>query len=195
MKVQKFIVLLIFILLAKPIYSSGSETEKEQLSKDLKTARSYAYTDLSVAIGYAEAARQIAYNLNDSSFIFRSDLLLGSLYGLKGNYDSALEFYVEADLYKDPSIIKDVAEYDMHMGAIYWSLNENRKAMSFADKALSAYVSLKDTINIAVLLNLKGLIEIDKKNYNEATLFIDFALFLNRKVNNISGAFDNLTFM
>lgn len=192
MKVQKFVVLLIFVLFAKPVYSSGSETEKEQLSKDLKTARSYAYTDLSVAIGYAEAARQIAYNLKDSSFIFRSDLLLGSLYGLKGNYDSALEFYVEADLYKDPSIIQDVAEYDMHMGAIYWSLNENRKALSFADKALSAYVSLKDTINIAVLLNLKGLIEIEKKNYNEATLLIDSALFLNRKVNNISGAFDNL---
>ena len=160
--------------------------------ENITQAKRNTYTDLSEAIGYAESARQIAYNLNDSALIFKSDLLLGSLYGLKGNYDSALEFYIEADIFKDTNKVEAIAEYDMHMGAIYWSLQANRKALNYTQSALSLYESLKDTVNIAVSLNLKGLIEIEQKNYAEATLLIDSALFLNRKINNISGVYDNL---
>lgn len=192
MNVIKTIFLFCLCLFGFSIQAQTINEDIFEYDENIIQAKKKAYSNLSEAIGYAEAARQIAYNLKDSALIFKSDLLLGSLYGLKGNYDSALEFYIEADLYKDTNVAEAIAEYDMHMGAIYWSLRENRKAMNYAQSALSLYENLKDTVNIAVLLNLKGLIEIEQKNYVDATLLIDSALYLNRKINNLDGAMDNL---
>lgn len=189
--VRTFLLFILFLF----VLSTSAQTSNEDVEKyneNIIQARKNAYIDLSEAIGSAESARQIAFNLNDSTYIFKSDILLGSLYALKGRYDSSLEFYLEADQFKDTSSIEAIAEHDMHMGAIFWSLKESLKAMNYAQSALTLYESLKDTVNIAVMLNLKGLIEIDKKNYDEATVYIDSALFLNRKVNNIEGVMDNL---
>ncbi|MGL5563798.1 MAG: tetratricopeptide repeat protein [Tannerellaceae bacterium] len=158
----------------------------------IKDAKQLRYSNISAAIEYAESARLIAHNINDSSLVFNAYLVIGSLYGLKGKYDSALEFYVEAESFLDLSNARNVAEYHMHMGSMYWSLKENRKAMSYTSEALDAYCLMHDTLNIAVMLNLKGLIEIEQKNYTEASILLDSAILLNRKINHINGVFFNL---
>ena len=192
MAFYKMLFLLVIAFLGSICTAAANQQTIEAYQQYIKEAHQSTYTDLSKAISLTESARVIALELNDNTLIFRADLLMGSLFALKGNYDSAMEYYAEAESYMNAENLELEAKLNMHMGAIYWSLKEYRKSLSYTSKALHYYQMTKDTLNMAVLLNLKGLIEIDQENYKDATLSLDSALFLNRKINNKDGILDNL---
>ncbi|MGL4781610.1 MAG: hypothetical protein ACRCXN_12400 [Bacteroidales bacterium] len=160
-------------------------SEKDDNIEVLKMeARAHLYKNPLVALQIADQAHQIAVNINDSSLIFRTRMLLGSIYSLSGIFDLALESYLDAEDYLDQNDSFTVADFNINMASMYYHLNDFSKAHDMNDESLNAYHQMNDSVGMAWCLNLRGLIEIKQCNYSRAKVALDSALYLHKQLNN-----------
>ncbi|MGL5682911.1 MAG: transcriptional regulator [Marinifilaceae bacterium] len=128
----------------------------------------YMYQDPIIAIEYAEKAHERLMERNDTLSLFNAKLLLSSIYALNGNYDVALEIYLNAENYIDYTNALNVADYNIHMASMYLNLQNTYKSRRYNNTAYSIYLGRKDTVGMGWCLNLRGLIYTEEKKYSEA---------------------------
>lgn len=182
---------MLFILLFSGYLFSFADV-KEDINKQIKQAQNYMYTDISKAISYAESARLHAIESNDPYLLFDTNLLLGAIYSLQGNFDVALEYYLNSEEYLNESDSLQKAQFHLNMGGMYWNLEDNYKATNHTNIALSLYKSKNDSLGLAHVHNLLGLIYVVKEEYASADKEFNEALTLNRALKNVDGAIANL---
>lgn len=166
--------------------------EKEDINKQIKQAQNYMYTDISKAISYAESARLHAIEANNPNQLFDTNLLLGAIFSLQGNFDVALEYYLNSEEFLNENDSIQKAQFHLNMGGMYWNLEDYYKAINHANIALSIYKNKNDSLGLANVHNLLGLIYVEKENFADADKEFKSALKLNRGIKNADGAIANL---
>lgn len=182
--------ILLILLLSGNMLSYASE--KEDINKQIKQAQNYMYTDISKAISFAESARLHAIEINDQNLLFDTNLLLGAIFSLQGNFDVALEYYLNSEEYLNENDSLQKAHFHLNMGGMYWNLEDNYKALNHANTALAIYKSKNDSLGLANVYNLLGLIYVEKEEYDKADKEFKSAIKLNRGLKNADGAIANL---
>lgn len=155
----------------------------------MKQARNHMYQHPQEAIKYADLADEKAKEMNDSSLLFETKILLGMVYSLNGNYDLALESYLNAENFLDYTDSLRLADYNINMSSMYFSLENSYKAHLFNDLAYKIYRKLEDSTGMSWCLNLRGLIYAQEKEYEKAELAMDSSLHLHNQLNNVDGIF------
>lgn len=153
------------------------------------------YTDISKAISIAESARLHAIEANDTHLQFKTNLLLGAIFSLQGNFDIALEYYLDSEEFLDENDSLQKARFHLNMGGMYWNLENYYKATDQAKKAYEIYLATNDSLGLANVHNLFGLIHVQQEQYPEAETDFAQALSINRALKNAERAIANLNNM
>lgn len=104
-------------------------------------------------------------------------LRIGIVYGRRGDYDKALEFYFKAlPIFETITQKSKIAAVKRNIGIVYWKIGKLEDAFSYANSAYLEWSRLKDSVNIFYSFNDFGLIRMDQKRYNEALAFFDSVL-------------------
>ncbi len=184
-------ILLLFII----INNTFGASNPIDIDEIIQQARNNMYQHPKEAIEYAKLANRKAAKLNNNSLIFDSKILLGTIYSLNGNYDLALEAYINAESYLDYNDTLSIADYNINMGSMYFSLDNFYKAHIFNNTAFQIYQQLQDSIGMGWCLNLKGLIYTHEKKYDLAQQAMESSLTIYRHLDYKDGiyiVFNNL---
>ncbi|MGL4292706.1 MAG: tetratricopeptide repeat protein [Bacteroidales bacterium] len=149
----------------------------------INQAKTHMYQNPVEAIKYADSADEKAEELNDTSLIFETKVLLGSAYSMNGNYDLALETYLNAENYLDTLNQLRVADYNIYMASMYFSLNNTKKAHRYNDLAYNTFREKNDTTGLGWCLNLRGLIFIQEERFSRAQSALELSLIFHESTN------------
>lgn len=185
MKIIK-IILCVVVFLCSSDLSALAHT-KVDVKEMIKQSRKHMYQNPLEAIKYADLADEKAEEINDSSLLFETKVLLGMVYSVNGNYDLALESYLNAENYLDYNDTTGLADYNINMASMYFSLDNSYKAHLFNDLAYKIYKGARDSVGMSWCLNLRGLIFAHEKKYEKAQLAMDSSLLLHEMMNNEYG--------
>ncbi|MGL4781611.1 MAG: tetratricopeptide repeat protein [Bacteroidales bacterium] len=192
MKSILLIAILQIIIPSQAILAHQSTDVKEMI----KQARNHMYQHPSEAIKYADSAVEKAEELKNKSLLFETKVLLGAVYSVNGNYDLALESYMDAENYINYDDAFGVADFNINMASMYLSLENYYKAHVFNDLAYKIFKEFEDAVGISWCLNLRGLIYAQEKEYEKAQQAMDSSLYIHKKMNNEEGIYilaNNLT--
>ena len=182
---------IILLLLLININSLSFANNSLDFSELTKLARRHWYQDPVIGIKYADKALKQAIEIKDTSLIFEAKILLGSLYLMAGNFDLALDVYLNAENYLDINDIPQIADYNIHLASMYFSLKDSSKSNEYNDIALNLYKKLNDSIGISWVYNLKGLVYYQDSLFNKSEEYLNKSLELNRQIGNIEGIYIN----
>ena len=153
----------------------------------ISSAHKHMYQNPAEAVKYAISANEKALEIKDSLLIFDAKVTLASTYSINGNYDLALDEYLEAEMFLNNENVLDVADFNINMANMYLNLNNTYKSHRYNNNALEIYEECKDSLSIGWSLNLKGLIFIAEKDYENAKLALDTSLYINQCIKNEEG--------
>ena len=184
-KVVSLLLISIYFFNNSCLFADVNASTKELM----KQARKYMYRQPLKAIDYANSAKEKAVVLNDSSLLFDTNVLLGSVFSMNGNYDLALEAYLNAENYLDYYDLGQLADFNLHMASMYFNLENPYKSHVFNDLAYNLYEDIQDSTGIAWCLNLRGLIYAHEQDYHKAQMVMDSSLHIHKSMNNEDGVF------
>ena len=153
----------------------------------ISSAHKHMYQNPAEAVKYAISANEKALEIKDTLLIFDAKVTLASSYSINGNYDLALDEYLEAEMFLNNENVLDVADFNINMANMYLNLNNTYKSHRYNNNALEIYEECKDSLSIGWSLNLKGLIFIAEKDYENAKLALDTSLYINQCIKNEEG--------
>ena len=153
----------------------------------ISSAQEHMYQNPAEAVKYAISANEKALEIKDTLLIFDAKVTLASSYSINGNYDLALDEYLEAEMFLNNKNVLDVADFNINMANMYLNLNNTYKSHRYNNNALEIYEECKDSLSIGWSLNLKGLIFIAEKDYENAKLALDTSLYINQCIKNEEG--------
>ncbi|MGL5785681.1 MAG: tetratricopeptide repeat protein [Bacteroidales bacterium] len=141
------------------------------------------------ALKYADSAYNEACRLSDTTYIFESATNRASIYAMNGNYDIALEHYLNAfDLINLRDTLQ-VADYLTHIASVYYYLEDSNKSHQYNDQAFLMYQQKNDTLGMAWSHNLKGLNYVLTKEYDLAKIAFQYSLMFNKALDNTGGVY------
>lgn len=184
-KVVSLLLISIYFFNNSCLFADVNASTKELM----KQARKYMYRQPLKAIDYANSAKEKAVLLNDSSLLFDTNVLLGSVFSMNGNYDLALEAYLDAENYLDYYDLGQLADFNLHMASMYFNLENAYKSHVFNDLAYNLYEDIQDSTGMAWCLNLRGLIYAHEQDYHKAQMVMDSSLHIHKSMNNEDGVF------
>lgn len=184
-KVVSLLLISIYFFNNSCLFADVNASTKELM----KQARKYMYRQPLKAINYASSAKEKAVLLNDSSLLFDTNVLLGSVFSMNGNYDLALEAYLDAENYLDYYDLGQLADFNLHMASMYFNLENAYKSHVFNDLAYNLYEDIQDSTGMAWCLNLRGLIYAHEQDYHKAQMVMDSSLHIHKSMNNEDGVF------
>lgn len=184
-KVVSLLLISIYFFNNSCLFADVNASTKELM----KQARKYMYRQPLKAIDYANSAKEKAVVLNDSSLLFDTNVLLGSVFSMNGNYDLALEAYLDAENYLDYYDLGQLADFNLHMASMYFNLENAYKSHVFNDLAYNLYEDIHDSTGMAWCLNLRGLIYAHEQDYHKAQMVMDSSLHIHKSMNNEDGVF------
>lgn len=184
-KVVSLLLISIYFFNNSCLFADVNASTKELM----KQARKYMYRQPLKAIDYANSAKEKAVVLNDSSLLFDTNVLLGSVFSMNGNYDLALEAYLNAENYLDYYDLGQLADFNLHMASMYFNLENAYKSHVFNDLAYNLYEDIHDSTGMAWCLNLRGLIYAHEQDYHKAQMVMDSSLHIHKSMNNEDGVF------
>lgn len=184
-KVVSLLLISIYFFNNSCLFADVNASTKELM----KQARKYMYRQPLKAIDYANSAKEKAVVLNDSSLLFDTNVLLGSVFSMNGNYDLALEAYLDAENYLDYYDLGQLADFNLHMASMYFNLENAYKSHVFNDLAYNLYEDIQDSTGMAWCLNLRGLIYAHEQDYHKAQMVMDSSLHIHKSMNNEDGVF------
>lgn len=184
-KVVSLLLISIYFFNNSCLFADVNASTKELM----KQARKYMYRQPLKAIDYANSAKEKAVLLNDSSLLFDTNVLLGSVFSMNGNYDLALEAYLDAENYLDYYDLGQLADFNLHMASMYFNLENAYKSHVFNDLAYNLYEDIHDSTGMAWCLNLRGLIYAHEQDYHKAQMVMDSSLHIHKSMNNEDGVF------
>ena len=128
---------------------------------------------LSTLFNFAQNAKidsltvRLAYQDQDSTKIETSLLLINELYTIK-DYKKALLFIDQtAELSQALNYEKGSAQSNYIRGLIFSNQNDGNSAVTYFEKALNSFKTLKDTIGVAKVNSKLGVIEIERGNFKK----------------------------
>lgn len=184
-KVVSLLLISIYFFNNSCLFADVNASTKELM----KQARKYMYRQPLKAINYASSAKEKAVLLNDSSLLFDTNVLLGSVFSMNGNYDLALEAYLDAENYLDYYDLGQLADFNLHMASMYFNLENAYKSHVFNDLAYNLYEDIQDSTGMAWCLNLRGLVYAHEQDYHKAQMVMDSSLHIHKSMNNEDGVF------
>lgn len=179
-----FIVLLFF---ATQISAKNSYQYPPLLQK----ARNVMYQNPAKALRYADSAYMEACALNDTTYLFESTKNWASIYTINGNYDLALEYYLNAEEYLNKNDSLQKADYALNLASIYYHLEDIQNAHRLNDYAYTVYEYLNDSSGMSWSQNLKGLIYMLNDESDLARIAMEASLKLNLERKSIKSVFIN----
>lgn len=108
---------------------------------------------------------------NQTDYLYDTYYLLGDIYYEKGYYQTAVDHYIKSE--KNLSEKAKLTEPGFKIGILYnlsrsyKKIKNFTKAEEYIDEAHKMAVKSKDDYNINIVLQSKGILEIDKKNYSK----------------------------
>lgn len=106
--------------------------------------------DYASALKYLSTAQTMFRQLNDSSQLAKTYLLLGNIYSETNNNTESLRYYRNASaLFEYLSDYKSLAAINNNMGIVYADLGKMDSASIYYNMALMTYLELKDKKNLA----------------------------------------------
>ncbi len=184
-KVVSLLLISIYFFNNSCLFADVNASTKELM----KQARKYMYRQPLKAIDYANSAKEKAVLLNDSSLLFDTNVLLGSVFSINGNYDLALEAYLNAENYLDYYDLGQLADFNLHMASMYFNLENPYKSHVLNDLAYNLYEDIHDSTGMAWCLNLRGLVYAHEQDYHKAQMVMDSSLHIHKSMNNEDGVF------
>lgn len=184
-KVVSLLLISIYFFNNSCLFADVNASTKELM----KQARKYMYRQPLKAIDYANSAKEKAVVLNDSSLLFDTNVLLGSVFSMNGNYDLALEAYLNAENYLDYYDLGQLADFNLHMASMYFNLENPYKSHVLNDLAYNLYEDIHDSTGMAWCLNLRGLVYAHEQDYHKAQMVMDSSLHIHKSMNNEDGVF------
>jgi tetratricopeptide (TPR) repeat protein len=110
---------------------------------------------------------------------------LGMVYLQSGDYDSALESFDEGiKIAKEGRLMSILCVIYLAKSQILVEKNDIYNAAEFADKALEISNATDDKLTSADIYRVKGIIEKNRKNYNDAETYLLNSLRMNKSLKN-----------
>ncbi|OJJ16278.1 hypothetical protein BKI52_33835 [marine bacterium AO1-C] len=137
------------------------------------------HDSLSLAIDYIYQAMEIGKQLDDQKIIAKINYKSGNLYLYRDLRKKALEHFFKAYSYYQKA--KDDKHSLMVIKSItdtYYMLNEDKLIDEYSTKGLKLATQLKDTTSIGNFLNMRGLMALRTKEYQQALKYFKDALKL-----------------
>ncbi|MFC2130879.1 tetratricopeptide repeat protein [Bacteroidota bacterium] len=170
--------------LKRIIESASHDTTYVNISNDL--ADKLRSKDSKMALYYANNALMIAKKINFKSGMAKSLRYIATINSRKGNYDSAIEYYLESKkVYKEIGDKIGIAHISTGTGILYWRLKRYQKALEYWNEALNVYEELGDKENISIALGNLGMVSCNLKKYNKAIEYYKEAIKITEELKNI----------
>jgi len=138
--------------------------------------------------------------LNDSTQLAKTYLLLGNIYTISDSFKEALRYYRNAaSIFEDLNDYKSLAAINNNIGGTYWRQGLLDSASLFFNKSLITYLEHGDQENLATNYINIGIIYAERKDFKKAIeyyqrsndVFIELDKTFNQSINylNISDAY------
>jgi len=123
--------------------------------------------------------------LNDSHRLSRVHHNIGMLYTQMGKYDAALdEFNKCITLSLDKGYLSNCAVAYIGKAFIYTKLKNPALANAYTDKAMEIAYKINDTLSIADIYKIKGMIQNDLENFELSEELFENSIRLNKDIEN-----------
>ncbi len=197
MKLVAIVVLLLLLQIYSNTYSQ--QYKIDSLLKVNKTTRIdtvkiktllsltdlYSFQNPDSAILFAKRAKQLARKIHNQKYIAHASTELGWAYYVSGNYNSALENFLEAHkIYEASQDWKNISTTLGNIASVYLNQKDYKKARDNYSKALTIDKKIGNQKWIASDISNLGIIYFTEGNYNKALEFYNKALKINSEISN-----------
>ncbi len=145
-------------------------------------------------------AQSMFRELNDSTQLAKTYLLLGNVYSISDSFKEALRYYRNATaIFEVLNDYKSLAAINNNIGGIYWQQGMLDSASLFFNKSLMTYLEYGDQENLATNYTNIGVIYAEREDFEKAIeyykrsndVFIELERTFNQSINylNISDAY------
>lgn len=125
--------------------------------------------DYASALRYLSTAQTMFRELNDSSQLAKTYLLLGNIYAITKNNTESLRYYRNASaLFESLSDFKSLAAINNNIGIVYADLGKMDSASIYYNMALMTYTELKDKKNLAGMYTNLGTVYAEDNELEKA---------------------------
>jgi signal transduction histidine kinase len=127
------------------------------------------YSKFDDAITGLLLAKKILTDFNDKYFLCKVAVILGSVYVLKGEFQTALDYNLEGLKFaEEDKNAENIMILCSNTGLTYWNLGETTKAYEFISRSLKYKRQRGDKLDIAKSLNNLGLVYNSMGDYLKA---------------------------
>jgi signal transduction histidine kinase len=163
------------------------------LKYDYAIGEAYAYRNLSnlntvneiyfLGMNYIQSALNIFRNLNDSVGIANCYISLGHLYRrLHNDQDEIKHFELAFDIFSQMDIPSRTGIAAHNLGESYYNTGDFEKSENLTLFAIEINKSIKQTSVLSSCYKVMGLLELSKKNYDEAEKYLQNALKISKQL-------------
>jgi signal transduction histidine kinase len=146
-------------------------------------AKEYLTSNPFKSFDYSQEARKYARNLNYKQGIAEAASNMGMIYSQQGNYDRAIENYLEAlKLYEEQRLPERIAFVLNVLGVAYSKRGNNRLSLESYEKARKIYTDARDNRGLARTFGNLASLYSDEGNDNNALVYYEKALALHREL-------------
>ncbi len=162
----------------------------------LDSARKYKSTNSTKTIAFAQKAYARAKATQQDAAMGESAYIMGIANYLNGDKDEALRLYVDAE--KHYSACRDTAgliRVYSELCILYLKIKKIPNSLQAADTAISYARAMNNTDLLATAYNNKGLVYMDTRRFDTATLFFNLAYNTYSKINSTQGMAYSLDYL
>jgi signal transduction histidine kinase len=156
----------------------------------------YRFNQPSKALNFASEGLSISKEINYAYGKVYSLNNLGTIYKNKGQYQRALNYYLQAQQMisiKDSLVIRGVALAINNIGLIYEGRGNYELAQDYLTRALQIDVSLNYPRGIARELGNLGTVALDLNKVDSALFYFQKSLSIDSVIGNVNGVTESLT--
>jgi len=144
---------------------------------------SFKFTNPDTSIVISEKALTIANNVSWEKGKAISIRNIGVFYHIKGDYQSALNYYLRAlSINKEINYLSGIASSLGSIGSVHFQQANYQKALEYYQKSIDIEEELGDTNGICIVLGNIGSVYKNQANYPEALAYYFKALALAEKI-------------
>lgn len=168
------------------LISKPDLTKKEQINILYALSRELTYVDNIKSLEYAEAALQLATEVNDIDGIAYSYRILSSIYALNDNYFMSMEYIQKAiDIFENRGDEIGIANCYISLGHIYRSLNNHEQEIKFHKISFETFNRQGITERIGVSAHNLGESYYNNKEFAKAENLTRLAIQINDSILNL----------
>lgn len=141
--------------------------------------------DFEKAVWNYKTAVEKFESLNDAWYLSRTYHNIGMLYTRMGKYDAALDEFNKCISHSlDNDYLSNCAIAYVGKAFIYTKLKNSALADAYTDKAMEIAYKINDTLSIADIYKIKGMIQTEMDDFQLSEEFFENSLRLNKELEN-----------